>query len=273
MKAKLLEELKIKRNKKIAFVIGGVLLLSLVGGLAAKYVTERKYEAEMLSSDFHISSNYLQEVDEDAAYTVSDWGEHGIEILLFNYEKENVTSISGTDMKYKVEVPANWDVTVTDDIANSIAVDGNGDYTFEKSDVKASHKLLLSYTGTGEPSETILVIVTTTNPYKKTLAATFTLEGKRGAEYKVEDNGDYCVVTIYTNDYAGDMKVTWDDAFAPDNTNPLMKNWKTDTTDDYLMDLEANTTYELIFVEHESTNGEQTLTSVGNNMIHIEAGN
>ena len=44
-------------------------------------------QEEMKSSDFHITSDLLEE--EGASYDVTDW-RSGIDILLYNYEKEDL---------------------------------------------------------------------------------------------------------------------------------------------------------------------------------------
>lgn len=259
------EKLKTKRGKTTTAVTG-LLLLTLVGGVAAKYVTENRSKAEMLSSDFHISSNYLEESSEDAKYTVTDWGDHGIEILLFNYEKTNVASISGTDIQYTVEVPTDWEVKVKNSTGNEVTPTNNNYNLPVTEGATTTQTLNVKYTGDGEPTTSVTIKVTTNAPYKKELSATFTLAGKAASEYEVEDKGDYVVLTIYSNDYEGnDVKITWTDNYSPDNTNATMANWQDASGNNsnvgYMVDLEENTTYELIFVENEECNWNLTRTS------------
>lgn len=259
------EKLKTKRGK-ITAAVTGLLLLTLVGGVAAKYVTENRSKAEMLSSDFHISSNYLEEESKNTEYTVTDWGDHGIEILLFNYEKTNVASISGTDIQYTVEVPIDWEVKVKNSTGNEVTPTNNNYNLPVTEGATTTQTLKVKYTGDGEPTTPVKIKVTTNAPYKKELSATFTLAGKAAPEYEVEDKGDYVVLTIYSNDYEGkDVKITWTDDYSPDNTNATMANWQdalgNDSNVGYMVDLEENTTYELIFVENEECNWDLTRTS------------
>jgi len=259
-----------KKTYKI-IVLAAALLLVLVpaGVVLGKYIFTNMSTAQMLSSHFHISSNYLEDSDLIKEYTVSDWGDTGILIQLYNYEKENISLIAEDPIVYKVSVSDGWNVTVKDDLGTLVAP-AEGQYTMPADgSVKVTHILQIKAAGAStDTSKPVEVTVTTTSPYSKQLKAKFTLEGKDAPEYQIEDKGDYCVVTIYSNDYADYIDVAWTEKYSPDNTNVLMATWiDTDQKQDLL--LEANHTYELIFFEKEGVSYSKDRTRVEGFKIQI----
>jgi len=243
------EEKKVFNKQSIRIILIACLILVLaVGGVLAKYIADNKREAEMLSADFHISSNYLDAAG--ASYTVSDWGDHGITILLHNYETENIALIAEEDIKYTISTgnAQGWTVAVEDENENTVTP-VNGEYTLPSAEgQRATHTLQLTYTGTGDPTE-VTVTVNTTAPYTEELKATFTLYGYDLPNYVIEDKGNYCLITLYSNDYEGEVQIQWDgEKFSPDNTNPRMANWQ-DTESVRAFSVEAYSTYEFIFVK------------------------
>lgn len=239
----------VKKNPKMAaIVLVALLFVGAIGFAAAKYVSNYQKEAEIHASNFHFSSNYL-EYDAAPQFTVSDWGDHYVQFLLFNYEQENIALISETDILYRITVSDDWSVAVVDAAGNTVSPT-DGIYTMKASTVCTSHCVTLTYTGTGDPTN-VSVSVQSTSPYKKELKADFLLSGKKGIEYEVEDKGDYNIVTIRTNNYYGSVTVTWNsETHSPDNTCDYMGTWRDGTPGT----LTANeyTTYTLIFVENKS---------------------
>ena len=62
----------------------------------------------MISAQFHMTSDYLEEdgknIDNtDAVYDITDWSS-GFDILLYNYEKENLALIAADDIQYDVSI-------------------------------------------------------------------------------------------------------------------------------------------------------------------------
>ena len=62
----------------------------------------------MISAQFHMTSYYLEEdgknIDNtDAVYDITDWSS-GFDILLYNYEKENLALIAADDIQYDVSI-------------------------------------------------------------------------------------------------------------------------------------------------------------------------
>ena len=68
-------------------------------------------------------------------------------------------------------------------------------------------------------------------------------------EHLFENATNYVKVTINTNNYYGDLKVSWNEDFSPDNTHPMMKNWNDSTKTGTLSVAEQNS-YELIFFKN-----------------------
>ncbi len=97
-------------------------------------------------------------------------------------------------------------------------------------------------TGTGD----ITVTAVCDSPYSKTLHAKFSFQSAQGGYYALTDETGYVVLDIYTGDRKYSGTVSYGADLAPDNTNPLMKDW-IDKDSGGLTDLEANAHYELIF--------------------------
>ena len=242
------------------------LLLMSVGGLMARYISSNEKQAEMVSSQFHISSDYLEE--DAPSYGVVDWG-NGILINLYNYEKENVAQISATDIKYKVTVTGGTYKVYDADGEEVSAVVGM--YTLPVDDDRYAQQICVM---PDEPG-TVTVTLETTSPYKKSLSATFAVTSKQVPDYTIEDQDDGTVkITIETNDYENGITVIWDSSlFSPDNTNVLMESWQDSQNPDNTVVAKAlavtdNATYELIFFKkteaaYSKTTGSGTTIGLG----------
>jgi len=238
-------------------VLCAVLLCSQA--LLARYKTSNETQAEMISAQFHISSNYLGNVSENKEFSVVDWGD-GIDVQLYNYEKENVALIAADAIRYKVTV-TNGTFSVSDG-ASPVTPSGE-EYTLPKSASRISQILHISPSGSGD----VVVTVKTTAPFAKTLKATFKINSKLKPDYIIEDQSNGTVkITVYSNDYEGSITVQWDAGkFSPDNTNKLMETWS-DVTKLGSFTAESNTVYELLFVKNTAdaySKTEGTGTKIG----------
>jgi hypothetical protein len=251
--------MKLKNAKKrnlILLVVAG-LLVSTASGLLARYVSSNRRDAQMISAQFHISSNYLEETDKNASYTIADWGD-GLDIMLYNYEKENIDQIAADVITYQVEV-TNGSCQVKNQNGSTVAAaDSSGGseyYTISGGTTRTSQSLHIVPTE-GATNTTVKVI--TTAPFQKTLQASFTFTNKKKPTYTWEEitEQNYVLLTISTNDYSGTMTVTWDSAkLSPDNTDTIMRDWvDTKSSSGETFTAEANTTYELIFVKNTVEN-------------------
>ena len=256
----MIKKRNIKLNKRvitISLVIIYTLLFVgvLVGSLLAKYRAMNQEKAEIISANFHVSSNYLKE--DGASYTVTDWAyhdEYDIIFELYNYEKDNVALITQDPIAYKINVDTGWTFTVKDEGGDVLPVDSV--YVFPAGG-RCAHTVMLKRVGAA--SSSTQVTVTTTVPYATTLSANFTLAESNMVVSKTADCGNYVSVTIETNNYAGNLNVTWTDAFSPDNTNPYMKSWSNATKRGTLA-VNEHTIYELIFLKNTAANYNYEIT-------------
>lgn len=231
------------------------ILLLMTGGLLAKYMTEQSKAAQMVSAQFHISSDYLEEEKEKASYDIYDWTD-GFEIRLFNYEKENVALLSAEDVKYSVSLSdtSNW--TYSDTAQGVLA----------KSAEKEEQVIQIKPQRNAKEGSQVTVTVTTTAPFKKTLSATFTMKGQNQPSYQLKDQGDGTVqLTIQSNLYEGTVTVKWTDQVSPDNTNPNMESWS-DQNKKGSFEIKKNTTCTLLFFK----NTKDTITLKSGNGATIQ---
>ncbi|WP_165044521.1 hypothetical protein [Adlercreutzia sp. ZJ138] len=262
-KRQIAESAPIKGGKRaVAWAALIVCVVALaVGSVAARYVTENPYSSEMESAVFHISSDYLVELTEEGnpVSRVVPYADT-FDIHLYNYEKENVALISQVDIAYTVTAQ-NATVSVKAADGTEIDLGASGSYQLAKAtgeDGKAQQVLHVTPTKPTSPDNPITVTVKTTSPYDKKLTATFTVAGSVPS-YTIVDKGDGTVlVTVETNDYAGEVTLKWNNTrFSPDNTNELMSSWTDASIDGATpgssqgtFTAEPNSTYKLLFFKH-----------------------
>lgn len=237
-----------KRIKEIQmkWVLLLLVLLLTSGALAvfAKYISEERTKAEAVSAGFFVSSDYLSK-EADVTYDVSDSADKA-KIYLYNYELENIAKISQIDVKYKVEVSGGT-CSVTDEEA-----DANGYYTISGG-AAAMHELIVT-ANAGKDEVTVTV---TTAPFKEVLKATLRFSGETALESKIDTEGTHSVLTIHSNDYKGNVTVEWNSsAFAPDNTNAIMRDWTNSGEKSFSVD--DHQVYEMIFFK--IADGDANLT-------------
>lgn len=248
-----------EKDSKCGIRIGLLAVCAVVlttGGLLAKYITSNQKQAEMESAQFHISSNYLLEEEKAAEYTVTNWGD-GFDILLYNYEKENIAQVSQVDMAYKVTAE-NALVNVSTQQGASL-IQNDGIYSFKAETMMTYHMLHVTPNANVVKGDKITITVETTSPYKKILTAVFNIQNNSKPDYMVADQNDGTIlITVKTNDYQDSMTVTWDAGkYSPDNTNVLMTSWK-DEESNGTFKVECNSTYELLFFKNTDDAYTQT---------------
>ena len=226
-----------KRRRLAVYAL--VLLVAVCGvsgGLLARYVTQNRQQAEMISAGFHISSDFLKE--NGPTYSVSTTGD--LIVHLYNYEVENTAQISQVAMAYTVTVEGGT-LAKLDETSVGAATTSS---TFVKSDDKAFHTLTIT-----PSASTVSVTVQTTSPYGKTLSATFNRTANATPVYTFTNQGNGTgLLTVKTNEFAGSVTVDWAEGrYSPDNTNRLMEEWL-DSNGRGSFTAAANSTYELLFV-------------------------
>lgn len=242
-----------RARRRLWAALAAVLVAAAAGGgvLLARYRTQNIEKAEMISANFHISSNYLKE--DGPSYTVVDWG-GGFDIYLFNYEQENIANIAADDITYTVSVSNNGTPGNNCTVYNGNTALTGGSFTLSGGSA-AQHRLHISpiVDTNGAATKPITVTVTTSSPFVKTLSATFNIESKTQPDYTVADNGDGTVsLVIRTNEYSGTVRVKWNNTyFSPDNTNTLESGWTdAQASAGYTFNAARDTAYELLFFKN-----------------------
>jgi len=230
------------RKRRVVLLVCAAILTA--EGVLALYIFSFQGRAE-LESRFHISSNYLKEGG-GASYSVEDWG-GGFDILLYNYEKEDIAQLSTVDMTYKVTAE-HGAVSVRKQNGEDVPAAAGGVYSFETEPAAAYHVLHVSPDAGAGENEAITVTVETAYPCQKTLTAEFRTQGRRKPDYTVTDQNDGTIlVTVHTNDYQDTMTVTWKpDKYSPDTTGAIMASWTEDASVGHFP-VSSDTTYELLF--------------------------
>ena len=212
--------------------------ICMTGGMLAKYRTALQKRSDITASNFHFTSDLLEE--NGANYTLTDWSD-GFDIELYNYEKENTALISDENITYSVQLSdSNW-----------MCQDNNGTLQKDSDGKGKAQTIHIDPKSGAEEGNAVTVTVKSTAPFKKTLSATFTMAGSSTPSYTIKDQGDGTVLlTIKTNSYSGTMNVSWNkNKFDPDNTNNYMTEWK-DSTGSGTLDTSSNTTYLLLFFKN-----------------------
>lgn len=251
------------------FLIAVVLILTLLGSITfvvAKYISDTKKGSSNINPiNFYLTSDYAK--NGGASYETSDWAA-GTIIKLYNYDFENPTKVTESNVLYTVNVSTDWTVTVKDEYGNIVTlVDG----TYELiSSTSTYHEIIINYTGVKVLPDPFNVIIESTSPYKYYLEATFTPTVSATPEYLIEDFGNYWIVTIKTNAYVGNITVNWEpEEVSPDNTDPLMNGWL-DTSPSEVLPVSSFATYELIFVENKV--GNYSFTTKYSNVVEVSEG-
>lgn len=223
------------RMTALVIVLAIFLALTITGGVLAKYVLVNIQKAEMVSAGFHISSNYLKDVEsetsvvpDEAKYTVGAPGD--LTIDLYNYEIENVAQRTEVNITYSVKV-TNTDGTVTTTTGSfGTTVDEN-------------NPIVVTPAGTG----IVTVEVTSTSPYVKTLKGQFTIATSAKPSYTLTamsgEKAGSMLLKIHTNGYSGNINIQCN--IAPDNANEKMEGWTTGNQG--TLTVNPNETYELLF--------------------------
>ena len=120
-------------------------------------------------------------------------------------------------------------------------------------------KTTVTYTGLTQ-GKTYTVTAKATAPYTKTLSATFTIaNGNYNVTYDVEDKTDYVLLTFSTVDYAGNVNITWQNGYVPDNSEPIMTSA---TGTSHTTEVTSNSTYTLKFYKNGNVNYNASAFSV-----------
>ena len=191
------------KSKKTAILVM-FLLIIMTGTVMAKYVVNHEKQSLYVADNFYFESDLLNSDTDTKTYTYQK-GKNNIKILI----KNNID-----DLRYS-DVDIDYTVRITDLHGNEAKKSITG--TLEKGSIK-SQTINFEDLQTG----TYTIIATATAPYEKTLKANFVIEEKNAnVSYDVVDveNSSVAQLIITTNDYNGNLKITWPNGVAPDSTN------------------------------------------------------
>lgn len=234
-----------RRSRYLKPWLAAVVLLlafgSLTGGLLARYVTKYRQENEMVADRFHISSKLLKESAPAYIAPVGTDGTFAVE--LYNYEVENIASVSDMDITYTISVVNGTVASVKN--GDSVVTAAAGAYTLPSGPDRTAHTITVQPT---DPSSAVTVTVTATAPYVKTLSASFTVSGLIHVIQTVEDDITY--LDIETNQYEGRLSLKWADGLYPSaGVNETDYGWTIGYTAKhaYIANVEKETTYHFEF--------------------------
>lgn len=200
------------KREKILFICAFIILGIFVSRAWAKYIIKYQDIAEANATNFYFKSNILD--TEEKIYNYYNWdgkSKYDIEFELYNYEDE--LRYSNFDIPYKIEID-----TDSTDIQTSCSIDGNvategillNDNTTKYNQVK----LIIEPKEGVEISDSIKlrIIVTTEEPYEKTLIGTFNININKKKTYDVnlKTETDYEKLVITTYSYEGNIKIKYD---------------------------------------------------------------
>ena len=202
---------KISRKKVIISTVAVVLSLCvlMVGMLVAKYLNKRSSDGLVIAKNFYFTSNLL----DGKEHTLAP-GSTSVTFTLGNHED---------DLRYS-EVDIKYTVTVN----NGATVTKNDIGTLAKGSVK-DVEITISNLQTG----TYTVTAVGKGGYSKTLTATIVVPAEKARLYYHIDTsaGEYTLLTVWNQgDKEGDVTIAY--TGIPDNTNPDMTAWRTDSSHD-----------------------------------------
>lgn len=194
-------------NRVIAVVLLVAAALVAVGGIssyAAKYAHQATDGRELSSPAFYFTSDVLTE-DGSKTYDLPV-GTTSISFELRNYADNLRWCDTNIDYEYKVAAPdgtqfASGAGVITRDASKGVAVP-------------------ISATGLTQPG-TYTVTATSTKPFSQQLSAKFTISAANtDLNVSLADNNDSATatLTVSTQDYEGNVKVSWPADVVPDQT-------------------------------------------------------
>ncbi len=227
-------------NKLLLLIIPIIFLT----GSVAKYIKEKNAELVYEAKSFYFESDLLSNNTKALAYTY-DVGNDEITINLNN----NIDDLRYSDVDIK------YTVSIKDAQGNQVK-DKNGDI-LEDITGKLSNNSIDSKKITFEnlPAGKYIVVAKATEPYEKTLQASFVLKSRNDAvEYNVSDSANSPVLqlTVKTTDYKGDVKITWPANIVPDNTDSKFANVNSGYSGgNIIIPFEANSEYTFQFFKKQ----------------------
>lgn len=233
-----------KKNRITALIISlSLVLIVALGSVSAfaKYIMKQGKQSELVSDNFYFSSDYLK-ADETPTYTLSG---NSVTFQARNYI--DVLRINAVDISYTVTVEtAGEGITLSQ---------SGGTLT---GGAQNAENITLSYEfQSGETQKEITVSLSSTQPYAKTLRATFLLI-KTNLKYEIRDAaGDYSAeLYLHMGDSAQTVTLVWDSTkLSIDPTSDYVFGKTIATTGNEsslaLDDIPSDFTVKIIFFKHD----------------------
>lgn len=245
-------------NKIVAFL---VLFCICIGGIAmisAKYIKQTTTNKNAATAkEFYFESDLLD--GDTHEVTPTDKGTATVKIRLKNYVDE--LRYSETEIQYKISVKE----TGSDTEDNDITVK-NGSGTIETG---AKHYADIELSNL-QAGKSYTITATTDNIYHKTLKGTIEVsKPDTDINASVHDETQYIEVTIWTNDYSGNVTLSYGNSIglSPDNTDSKMKGKTTGET--ITIDFKANQSHVFRFFK-ENTDAKYDVQINGKEVTVIE---
>lgn len=222
----------------IPFLFWGVAL--------AKYIMTKNQNLLYEAQAFYFESDLLYDNTNQLSYTYPK-GSDSINFILKNNTDE---------LRYS-EVTIEYQVSITDINGNSIK-DKNGDEienvegTLNKGQINSTE---IEFDNL-KPG-VYVITAESTNPYHKQLKANFILnESIYDIDHTVNDAKESSVLnlTITTEDYQGDIKISWPQGVTPNNNDPFFKNINSGYNEsNTTINFNANSEYVFLFFKEDTS--------------------
>ena len=227
--------------------------------VSARYIQQHDTDKNSVSAkEFYFESDLLDGGTHEIIPTENGGTTASVTIRLMNYVDE--LRYSGTKIDYTV--------TATEKSNGTALADTNIGNRTGTIDTDAKHYADVTLSNL-QAGKTYTVTATTSNIYKKTLTGTIEVASADTAIHaSISNNTDqYVEVTVWTTDYAGEVKVSYGDiGLIPDNTDSMMDgkvstggtitkaDWGTNTSHVFrFFKTTASTTYQTSVSETEVT--------------------
>ena len=203
-------------NKTVALLVLFCLCIGGISLVSARYIKQRETNNNSAkASEFYFESDLLDGQTHEIIPTENNGTTASVKIRLMNYVDE--LRYSGTDIAYSVTVKEEGKDTqlAADNITNQTGTIATGEK--RSADVAISNL---------EEGKTYIVTATTSNIYKKTLTGTIKVDAPDTQVHaEASDKNQYIEVTVWTTDYTGRLKLTYDNiGLIPDNTDDMMSD-------------------------------------------------
>ncbi len=206
----------IAKSKNILIIISFVIFLGFFSYSLAKYIDNRRKEFLYEAKAFYFESNYLNEISSVKSYKL----ETGIDYVEFDIEN-NIDQLRYSD------VTISYTVTLTDLEGNSVQ-DKSGVTVSPITSALTKGSIRKNTHRFSNLKDGVYVVTASSKkPYAKTIRANFIITNNNAnISYSVTDaeSSPILQLTVNTNDYKGNIKITWPDGVTPDNTNSLFSD-------------------------------------------------